>query len=220
MTYELKLDEPLTLEQAGWRSVTASDRVTDWEVADMTFAPEVDLSGELVVLPDEAYIYYSDEDCVLYTFSDEEEAFYYLAMYRWEDKVLSILAKEDAEIDVYNMKYYKGKIYYTVDIRDHVTYATVQDEAERTTQQRENVGVRLCRIGPDGLGKENLYEYRHPKAGQEVLESTIPYMGLQYEISGDEIVMEVSTESDFYLYIRMNTDGSGIREIGRMPKEV
>lgn len=57
VTYELKLDEPLTLEQAGWRSVTASDRVTDWEVADMTFAPEVDLSGELVVLPDEAYIY-------------------------------------------------------------------------------------------------------------------------------------------------------------------
>ena len=63
-------------------------------------------------------------------------------------------------------------------------------------------------------------EYRHPKAGKEVLEITIPYMGLKYEISGDEIVMEVSTESDFYLYIRMNTDGSGIREIGRMPKEV
>ncbi len=220
VTYEMKLDEPLTLEQAGWRSVAASNRVTDWEVADMTFGPEVALSEELVVLPDEAYIYYSDEDCALYTFSDEDNVFYYLAMYSRKDKVLSILAKEDAEIDVYNMAYYKGKIYYAVDIQGDVTCSTVQDGEEQIARQQENTGVRLCRVGSDGLGKETLYEYRYPKAGQEVLEGTIPYIDLQYEISGDEIVVKMSGEGDFLVFYRMNTDGSGIREIGRMPKEV
>ena len=60
----------------------------------------------------------------------------------------------------------------------------------------------------------------YSKAGQEVSEGKIPYIDLQYEISGDEIVVKMSGEGDSFVFYRMNTDGSGIREIGRMPKEV
>lgn len=217
VVYELALDEALTLEQAGWRYAAAPNRVTDREVTDIVLGAEVDISTDLVRLPDKMYADYCDEDCMLYTFSDEDNAFYYIAMYRWRDKVLSVLAKEDTAID--DLVYYKGKIYYTTETRENVTYKMVQDGGE-TAQREETVGIRLNRIDPDGTHKEIIFDYHYPKAGQGIMEDWIPYLAFIYEISGDEIVLEVYIGEEPHLFYRMNTDGSGLREIGHMPKEV
>lgn len=217
VVYELTLDEPLTLEQAGWRRAVAPDRVTDWGVADITFGAGVELSRELVRLPDEAHVDYCDEDRILYTFSDEGEDVYYFAMYSWQDKVLSVLAQEDAEMD--DLEYYRGKIYYTTAIGENLKCKTVKDGKEQIIQEDHIIEIRLNRMEMDGTGKETLYKYRYPGADLEIIDltgSTVPNLYLNYEISGNEIVMQVHEGNETDPFYRMNIDGSGIREIGRL----
>lgn len=81
-----------------------------------------------------------------------DSGFYYLAMYRWEDRALSVVAREEASIDYPEI--YKGQIYYTADIAETVSYKTWQDGAEQTVEEEDTVGVRLNRIALDGTGKE------------------------------------------------------------------
>ena len=58
VVYELSLDEPLTIEQAGKRCHRAPVRVTDWAVEVVTFAEDVELSEDMIKLPEEAEIRY------------------------------------------------------------------------------------------------------------------------------------------------------------------
>lgn len=219
--YELSLDEPLTLEQASKRWWLAPDRVTDWEVTAIIFAADVELSEDKVRLPDEtSWIYYCDENCALYTFNpspDADKGFDYLAMYCWENKVLSVLAEEDSRID--DTEIYNGKIYYSTEIVENIAYKTMQDGEEQIVEEEDTVGVRLNRVELDGTGKETVFEYRYPGTEQEIVESKVPYLALIYEISGDEIIMEVYIGDEPHPVYRMNTDGSGQKKIGQIPKE-
>lgn len=232
VVYELTLDEPLTLEQAGKRWWLAPERVTDWEVEKIVFgedtrlSEEIDLSEDMelpesmVKLPDEAYVDYCDEDCVLYTFNcnqNTDESAYCLAMYRWQDKVLSVLAKEETAIDYPEV--YKGKIYYSTDIVENVSYKEMQDGVEQITEEVDTVGVRLIRMNLDGTGKETVFEYRYQENTDGITGSRIPYLSLIYEINGDEIVAEVYIGNEPHPFYRMKTDGSGQKMIGQMPKE-
>ena len=217
VVYELSLDEPLTLEQAGKRWWLAPDRVTDWEVEIIEFATDVEFSEDTVKPPDEAHIDYCDEDCVLYAFnssSDINKGFYYLVRYCWQDKVLSVLAKEESAID--DQEIYKGKIYYSTEIVENVAYKTVRDGKELIVEEEDTVGIRLNRMELDGTEKETVYEYRYPEADQEIMESSIPYLALIYEISGDEIITEVYIGSEPHPIYQMKTDGSGQKKIGQI----
>ena len=219
VVYEVSLEEPMTLEQAGKRWWLAPERVTDWEVEKVAYAEGVELTEDRVTLPDEAYVDYCDEDCILYRFNagpDADETFYCLAMYCWQDKVLSVLAKEEAEISY--PKLYKGKIYYSADITENVSYKTMQDGIGQVTEEEDTIGVRLCRMNLDGTGMETVFEYRYRENTEEMMERRIPYLSLIYEISGDEVVAEVYIGDEPNLFYRMKTDGSGQKKIGQMPK--
>nr|WP_302595526.1 hypothetical protein [uncultured Acetatifactor sp.] len=218
LEYELPLDEPLTLEQAGNRWWLAKDRVTDWEVASVTCAAGVELSEEQVERPGEAYLEYCDEDCALYSFSNGESGLSYLAMYRWEDRTLSVLAQEEDAIN--QPELYEGKIYYATDIVEPVKYRTAQDGEAQTAEEEDTVGVRLNRIAPEGTGKETIFTYRYPEEEQEIRESRIPYLALIYEIGGDEIIAEVYIGGKPHPFYRMKTDGSGAKKIGQVPMAV
>lgn len=218
LEYELPLDEPLTLEQAGNRWWLAKDRVTDWEVASVTCAAGVELSEEQVERPGEAYLEYCDEDCALYSFSNTESGLFYLAMYRWKDRTLSVLAQEEDAIN--QPEVYKGKIYYATDIVEPVKYRTAQDGEAQTAEEEDTVGVRLNRIAPEGTGKETIFTYRYPEEEQEIRENHIPYLALIYEIGGDEIIAEVYIGHKPHPFYRMKTDGSGATKIGQVPTEV
>ena len=214
VVYELVLDEPLTLELAGKRGSLAPKRVTDWEVKEIVLAENVEISEDMIKTPEKAYFQYCDEDFGLYRFntgSDTEKGFYYLAMYSWQDKVLYVLAQEESGID--DPELYKGKIYYFTEIVENVVYKDQIKEKEVT------VGVRLNRIESDGTGKETVFEYRYPGTEQEILEGGVPYLGQLYEISGDEIIVEVYIGDEPHPIYRMNTDGSECQKIGQLPKE-
>ncbi len=218
--YEVSLDDELTLEQAGKRWWLAPDRIAGWEVEKIVFAEDVELSEEMVKLPEDAYVEYCDEDCVLYTFNatpDTDKGLYCLAMYRWQDKVLSVLAGEEAAAIAYP-ELYKGKIYYSADIVENVPYREMQDGVEQIVEEEETVGVRLIRMNLDGTKKETVFEYHYQESTEETMGRGIPYLSLIYEISGDEIVAEVYIGDAPHLFYRMKTDGSGKQKIGQMPK--
>ncbi len=222
LIYEVALDEPLTLEQASKRWWLAPDRVTDWEVEKIVFAADVELAEDQVELPGkDTLFYYCDENCALYRFfhdrNTEENASSYLAMYRWQDKVLSVLAKDDGTI--VDPLIYHGKIYYSTGIVEDVVHRTMEEGKEQITEEEDTVGVRLNRMESDGTGKETVFEYRYPEAEQAAMGNKIPYLGLIYEINADEITVEVYIGGEPHPFYRMQTDGSGQERIGQIPKE-
>lgn len=211
--YEIPLDEPLTIEQAGKRCWRASRRVTEWETTSITLGREVELSEDEVELPEDALMDYCDEDRVLYSFSNEEKDRFYLAEYRFEDKVLSVPIEEKTEID--DLKFYKGKIYYTTEIVENIKYRKTENGKEQIKEKEDAVGIMLNRMNPDGTEKETVFSYRYPKA-EEIPQYGAPYISLIYEISGDEIVAEVYLGDNPHPFYRMKTDGSGLKKIGQV----
>lgn len=225
ISYEVSLDEPPTLYQAGMRWWLAANRVTDWSVKTIDIAAGISITEEQVISPGAVYWYnhwydYCDENCLLYTFTisgENENPQYFLAMYRWEEQSVFVLAESDTPLD--DSEFYKGKIYYSSEIVEEVAYKEVTDGTESVVREEDTVGVRLNRIDEDGGNHEIVYEYRCPEAEEEVLEDGLPYVALIYEIGGDEIWLEVYNRNGTHLYYRMNTDGSNLQAIGQVPKE-
>ena len=216
LVYEIPLNEPFTIQEAGKRWWLSTDRVDDWSVDSIKFAAGVELEKVDIRFPSEdAWYDYCDENCALYSFLKGEEGKSYLAMYSWQDKSLFVLAEEESEID--DVILYKGKIYYSAEIREDIAYKEFQDGEERTVRERDTVGVSLYRINTDGTEKEQIFEYRIAEANQEVMETRPPYLALIAEIGGDEIVLEVYNGDAPHPFYRMKTDGSGLQLIGQVP---
>ncbi len=124
-----------------------------------------------------------------------------------------MLAESDTAID--NAEIYKEKVYYSAEI----VYKQMQGEEGQAVEEEETVGFCLNRMALDGSDKESIFEYRYPGTEQEILESRLPYLSLNYEISGDEIIAEVYVGSEPHPVYRMGSDGSGLRQIGQIPAE-
>lgn len=219
LEYEVPLDAQMTLEQAGKRWWLAPDRVTDWEVKEKIIAEDVTDPEDMTELPGEAYIYYNDENRVLYichSGAGTDRDFYYLVMYDLQDQILSVLAQEESEIQY--PRFYDGKIYYTTEIVEDVTYRTEEDGKEQITKEADAVGVRLNRMEPDGTGKEVIFAYRCLETVPGIMESRLPYVSMPYELNGGEIVAEVYVGGEPHPFYRMKTDGSGRERIGQVPK--
>lgn len=199
IAYELSLDKPLTLFQAGKRSNLLPYRVRNWEVSRVEQMEGIELSPDKIRYPGSFFLMdYRDEEGIFYSFSEEEaEGSYlysplgeergknYLAFYRWEDSVLFILAEEESEIG--QVEYDQGKVYYVLE------------------------GTKLCRMNLDGSEKETVFDYLALEKNKQ------GYMALNFEIKGGEIVVEMYLGDYPHPYYRMNTDGSGLHEIGQVP---
>lgn len=219
LEYEVPLDGQMTLEQAGKRWWLAPDRVTDWEVKEKIIAEDVTDPEDMTELPGEAYIDYNDENRVLYichSGAGTDRDFYYLVMYDLQDRILSVLAQEESEIRY--PRFYDGKIYYTTEIVEDVTYRTEEDGKEQITKEEDAVGVRLNRMESDGTGKEVIFAYRCLETVPEIMESRLPNVSMPYELNGGEIVAEVHVGGEPHPFYRMKTDGSGQKRIGQVPK--
>lgn len=210
--YELSLDDPLTLEQAGKRRYSARSQMTDWEVKEIVFAAGVELSENMVMYPyEDIPPDYCDENCELYVFNSDDLTFegsWYLGMYGYQDRTLTVLAEEVFPIE--EPKMYKGKIYYSV--------KSLKDDKEGTEEGKNLADYSINRIQPDGSRKETVFEYRYQETKQETEKRKTPYLITSYEISGDEIVVRVNVYEESQIFYRMKTDGSRQEKIGQIPK--
>lgn len=222
LEYEMGLDEPLTLYQAGKRWWLALDRVTDWEVKEITLAEGIELSQEMIKMPETEYLFgYCDEDCMLYPFYQKEQddtGKHYLAMYRWQDKSLTVLAESCSVID--DPELYRDKIYYSTEVIKHIAYRSTEHGETHIREEDCVIGMRLNRTNLDGTGKEVIFEYLYPGTDQQLLLEEPPYMALITDISGGEAVVKVyigNGEPD--PVYRMDVDGGRLRQIGQIPME-
>lgn len=215
VTYEISLDEPLTISQAGLRWWLSTDRVAEWPVEAVEIMEGAELSENMVKLPEYAGRFdYCDENYLLYTFTSAENhsAGYYLALYRRQDKTVSVIGMEDSYID--SSMVYKDKIYYYTDMVENIT---IHNSEGNITKKDSRVGVRLFCMNLDGTDKKEVFAYRLPGTENEMRKEP-PYLSLIYDISGDEIIVQVYIEDCPDPFYRMKLDGSGVSLIGYEPK--
>lgn len=218
LIYEVSLDKPPTLQQASSRWWLAVDRVRDWEVKKISFADGITPWNDPEELPGKTTWFDDcDEECALYTFEHNERG--YIALYRWQDKSLFIMAETESELNINDLQRYGDKIYYCTEIPENVKYKTTKDGKEYIEEERETIGVKLNRINMDGTGMETIFEYRYPEAGQDIKEKRPPYLSLIFEISGGQITVEVYNGDGPHPFYQMNIDGSGQRLIGKTPAD-
>lgn len=209
LTYQVALDEPLTIFQAGMRRQLSWEREDGFPVETIWIAPGILLDKDLVKRPGaDSYYGYRDENCLLYTFSVKDSPMDYLAFYEKQNKTLSVIA-QDAEMG--SPCWHKDKIYYTSDLKIPVTR---KDKEGNPVQQEEYAGMRLYRVNSDGTEKQTVFEYLPDQEGQEGLF----YASLNYHISGDEIIASIYTGDCPQPYYRMKTDGSQVELLGTVPK--
>lgn len=216
LVYEVALDAPMTLQQAGRRWWLATDRVRDWEVKEVEFAEEIEPWDVSEELPGKSTWFGDcDEECALYTFQHGGKN--YIGLYQWQDKTLRIMGETEEKMD--SLQRYEGSIYYSTEIKENIKYKKQEDGLEQIVEEKEVVGMRLNRLNVDGSGKTVLFEYRYSGAEQEIKENRPPYLSLIFEINAGEIVVEVYNGEEPHPFYRMNTDGSGQRFIGQVPAE-
>lgn len=226
LEYEMRLDEPFTLQQASWRWYPTKYRIKR-EIMDIVFADGIELSEDRIRkgMVDYHGTGYMDEKYEIYSFSDEESEKDYLALYNRQDKSLTVLAQEDSyEDDICNIEglgLYKDMIYYSVGIEGKVSYKYTMKGETRTIEDNRSVGQKVVRMNLDGTGKETIFTYVYPGAEQTVWEEYPPYIGgiMDFTISGEEIVLAVYIGDEDSPYFRMNVDGSKLRKIGQVSHE-
>lgn len=213
--YQVPLDSPVTLSQASARWWLAADRMTDFPVTSVEIAEGVEITEDRIRFPGDVSSFDScnEEGQMLYTFWDADTGRSYLALYCRKEQTLSVL-EEILGLD--KMVIYKDKIYYTVDVNEMVSYRLNTDGEEEIVRSEETVGVRLYRMNLDGSNREKVFEYYLPGMEQEVLDKCPHYLSLLYEISGDEIVVEIYGGA-IHPFYRMKSDGSQIEYIGGVP---
>ena len=79
--------------------------------------------------------------------------------------------------------------------------------------------MKLTCISMDGTDAKEIFSYELPEWEGKVREASPPFMYLSTEISGGEIVTEVSIDGRPHPFYRMNLDGSGIQRMGTVPEE-
>lgn len=215
LTYEVKLDPPIQLHEAGMRRFRLQSGQEEWPVASIQIAEGMNQRKTPAMLPrDQGYFPYQDGECLLYSYMDINDEIWYLALYSRKDQTLSVIVREESPIE--EIHRYKDKIYYTADIRGPVSYKEYNGNVR---QSQEQVGVKLTCISMDGTDAKEIFSYELPEWEGKVLEASPPFMYLSTEISGGEIVTEVSIDGRPHPFYRMNLDGSGIQRMGTVPEE-
>ena len=148
LTYEIALEAPPTLKQAGMRWWLAPDRMEEKPVDVIELAEDVELSDDQVELPEECSLFDDqDENNLLYHFFDEDSGQYYIALYQMDGKKLSVLTGADQEHfgDVAGL--YQGKIYYVAEVRE-------SDVAEKGWTEKEPVNEPEAGRGKNSVGSD------------------------------------------------------------------
>lgn len=216
LVYQVPLDPPPTLFQAGLRRSLSSGRMESWPVESVSVADGIELDPELVRFPQEEYGCLTDavreEGCLLYHFTPHDGERTYLALYREKDRAVSVVAEDRVGIE--SPSIYRDKIYYTSPLMGQIGY---QDGSGTISQAEGRIGARLCRVNPDGSDRREIFRYVLAEAGSGVVDRPPPHVSLLNEFNGGGIVTEVYIEGRPHLFYRMGLDGEDVQMVGTVP---
>ncbi|MBS6954457.1 MAG: hypothetical protein KH230_14660 [Enterocloster asparagiformis] len=218
LVYQVRLDDPPNISQAGKRWWLSPYRLTGCPMKNVAIADSVGLDPSLVKPPTDGNIRFRDENMILYTFTDESGRKNYLACYQEEDQSLTVAAEGTEELPAFDFCCaYKGKVYFAADVQAHVL---IPDDSGTASARSATVAQKLFSMNPDGSGRQEIFEYRLANPGDTISQSYMPYLSMICEITGDEIIVQVYIGGQPHPYYRMNLDGSNVRQIGFLPDDL
>lgn len=190
--FEVKLEDPPTLEEYNFNIYNQ----TQWMEA----------------IPDKPQraIKYNNAQYVLYTYRDEADTTEYFALYNKSKQLTSVLDSQVTSTarglgGYYDeVVIYKDKIYYT----EKRTKKFKVFSGDRIYNSNEYISVKLNSMELDGSNKNTIYEIKNDYSENEDLEARLPYLWLEYEITGDQIFINVYDE-----YYVSNLNGSEITKL-------
>ncbi len=236
LTYEIALEAPPTLKQAGMRWWLAPDRMEEKPVDVIELAEDVELSDDQVELPEECSLFDDqDENNLLYHFFDEDSGQYYIALYQMDGKKLSVLTGADQEHfgDVAGL--YQGKIYYVAEVRESDIAEkgwtemepvnepetgggknSAGSDKEKSGEKKEDqvIGQDLYRMDLDGKNRQMVFGWMLNEEERE----NPPYLSMSCEFGRDEMVIEIYRGDSAHPFYRMSPDGKDVRFLGRVPE--
>ncbi|WP_321012303.1 hypothetical protein [Eisenbergiella sp.] len=215
LIYEVSLDAPPTLYQAGMRWWLAPDRMTEWPVDTIEIAGGIDLEPDQVQLPGENTVFkYNDEEYMLYHFFKEDRNKEYIVLYEIRDKKLSVLAA--VEKDHFNeiITLYQGKVYYSSYIKESDPGVVQTSPGVPEKEDDEEVGVRLHQVDKDGT-QQVIFAYL-PERKQS---DDYPYYSLICEFNGGELVAEVYIGDEAHPFYTIDLESGDTQFMGQVPKK-
>ena len=218
LVYQVRLDAPPDISQAGKRWWLSPYRLTECPVKTVAIADGIDLKRSQVQFPLESSIEYRDENLLLYTFTDKDRQKIYLACYREDSQSLTVIAQGTTEQSAFDSCFaYKDNVYYTM---SELADVSVKSSDGAVTTSNRTVAQTLYRLAPDGSGRQEIFQYRLAQPGETAFDAPLPYLSLICECTGDELIVQVYLGGRPHPFYRMNPDGSNVQEIGFLPDGV
>ena len=215
LVYQVRLDAPPDISQAGKRWWLSPDRLMECPVKTIAIADGIDLECSQVKLPLEGSIQYRDENLILYTFTDQDGQKSYLSCYLEGSQSLTVVAEDAATQSAFDSCFaYKGKVYYTI---DELADVSVKNSDGTLTTSNRLVAQTLYRRNTDGSDLQEIFQYRLVQPGETIPDTPLPYIFFSCEPTGDELIVQVYLGGRPQPFYRMNLDGSNVREIGLLP---
>ncbi len=163
-------------------------------------------------------ISFHNKDYIVYMINQSNEVVF-LGIYNYAKKHLQMIARYSIDDNGINIagndfKVYKNRLYFQEEITKLVD---VRKDGE-VKKQSEIVGVQLVSMNLNGSDKKVIFKADHNNYKKnEILDDYLEYLTLEYEITGDEIIVKVFC-GDIYPYYRMSLDGVNKKMIGSVPK--
>lgn len=171
--------------------------------------------GEIQPL-DNSNILFRNKDYIIYQIK-QGDGVVFLGVYNYEKGHLQMIARyyndNNNAINQHGCKLYKNRLYLKEDI---IKMINIRKDGE-VKKQSETVGVQLISMNLDGSDKKIVFKANNSEYKEnEVMDGYLDHMTLIYELTGDEIIAEVS-DGDVHQYYRMNLDGRNSVLIGSLP---
>lgn len=164
---------------------------------------------------DNANILFQNKGYIIYKII-QGDGVVFLGVFNYEKEHLQMIARYSNDnsnainFSDHSCKLYKNRLYLQEDI---VKMINIRKDGE-VKKQSETVGVQLISMNLDGSDKKVVFKANNSKYKEnEIIDGYLDYMTLIYELTGDEIIVEIF-DGDVHPYYRMNLDGRNRKLIG------
>lgn len=202
LEFSVKLDKQPLLKDFAYSDFWGAERLKAPVIASIGYNEGVSqVEGEISPLKSDN-ILFQNQDHIIYKIQQSDQIVY-LGVYDYAGKHLQIIAgystNENNGLHISNgiSKIYKGRLYF------------LEEKTGTDGNDPEVVGVQLVSMNLDGSDKRVIFD--------AAKDNQTDYMTLDYEITGDEIIVEVFG-GESYPYYRMNVDGGDRKLIGHLPR--
>jgi hypothetical protein len=219
LKYYVKLDKQPLLEDFAYTVFLSEERILHPEINSIGYNTGIThFEGNYPQL-DESSILARNKKYVVYKINQAKDIAF-IGVYTYANKKLQIIARYNSKdqneegFSDFSATIYKDRIYYNEDINKLVSI----QEKGKISKQREVIAVQLISEKLDGSDKKVIFKVNNPQYKEnKTIENGLDYMSLIYEITGNEIIVQVFGGNN-QPYYKMNLQGGEKRLIGSIPR--